>query len=143
MLLGYEGNKNTAVNQKGLAIVLDLADLSLRTPAVNQADAQRKPIGVNFISQYVNPIWSPDGNHILFHNQFLIGGVAPINSGIPIRNTLLAIPADSNRVIVNQSFNDSPPPAIIIQLADPINSGQLSPAWRGDTFNNGHYSWGQ
>ena len=43
-------------------------DLSLRIPAVNQADAQRTPIGENFISQYINPIQPPDGNHILLLN---------------------------------------------------------------------------
>ncbi len=153
LLLGYEGNTDALVGRNGLVLVLDLDDLSLRIPAVNQADSQRMPIGENFVSQYVNPMWSPDGTQIMLLNMANIGGTAltpdtiyvdgvqVVNPDIAIGNNLVVLPSDADHLVVNASYEPYVAPASVVQLADPTDSGRLSTRWQGDTFKGGHISW--
>ena len=139
LLLGYRG-RTGSVDTNGIVINLDLDSLSIRIPAVNRADVQTKPIGGNFVSQFSNPMWSPDGAHIMFLNNKYRGGAA-VSSSVANVNQLVVLPASASREIVNQSFESTPSPAIIIRLNDVVSSGQLNARWRGDTVKQGHIDW--
>lgn len=154
LLIGYEGNTDELFEYNGLALVLDLDDLSLRIPAIDQADAEKFPIGENFKSQFVNPIWSPDGTRIMILNMFAIGGTAltpdviyidgtvVVNRFIEISDNLIVIPADSDRLVINRDDDTYLDTVQLVVLEDVVDSARrLSPRWRGDSFKDTVFSW--
>ncbi|ASJ70487.1 hypothetical protein [Granulosicoccus antarcticus] len=154
LLIGYGGNTDGLVEQNGLALVLNLSDLSVRIPAIDYADANRSPIGENFKSQFINPIWSPDGTQIMILNLFSIGGSAltpsviyadgttVVNPYLVINDNLIVIPAGSDRLVINNAddtYSDSVKIAVFEDVVD--SRRRLSTRWRGDQFKEEFFSW--
>lgn len=134
-------------------IVLDLDTLDIRFPAVHSDDADSIPLSDEFQSQFTNPMWSPEGSNIMFLNRFSLAGAAVpneviemngfsvVNPGIPLRDAMVVVPAESDRVIVNQVNQNTPPPARYIQFEDRFNPGTLVFEWQADTIFSAHVDW--
>lgn len=143
LLIEYRGFSNASAS---IMIVLNLSTLDLRFPAVNEVDLNTVPIGDDFVSEFKNPTWSPDGQHIMFLNTFTTGVNPVVVPGFNApQDFMRVVPAESNRVIVNGWQGGSPvpsgSPAIVIQLEDP-SLGQLTFDWpASSSINDGHVEW--
>ncbi|MBX2879516.1 MAG: hypothetical protein KTR32_06250 [Granulosicoccus sp.] len=143
LLLEYRANINET-DPGSIIMVLDLNSLLLRIPAVNQADSATIPIGENFQSQFVQPMWSPDGQYIAFVNLFFIGSLGNPAGGDTQElsgDRIVAVPADSERVIVNATSEAPQSPAFVLQFSNPRSPDQLSARWYGDDFNDSNIDW--
>ena len=126
--------------------ILNLDTLDVRIPAIDPEDVNKIPIGDDFISQFQNPMWSPDGQYIMFLNSFTSSGSTIVGAqSVTLRDFMVAVPADSNRLVVSGFSNsDAPiqPPAIAIQLADPGGDGSVEINWPSSTtVDKGHIEW--
>lgn len=120
--------------------------MDLRIPAVNEIDLDKRPIGDDFVSEFKNPMWSPDGRHIMFLNTFTTGVNPVLVPGLNSpQDFMIAVPSDSSRTIVNGWQGSSPVPsgsaAIAIQLEDP-SLGRVTFDWpSSSSVNDGHVEW--
>ncbi len=147
LLIGYrrKSGANNGIDGGGLIIVLSLDDLSIRIPAVNQADQSTMPIGNGFISQYSNPMWSPDGRTIMFlNNTDLNGSVSSRNPifGLPaITFGMVVVPQEASRLIVNSPGEPIIAPARAVRMESVLTPGTTTSQWFGDRYEGGYVNW--
>ena len=122
-----------------IILILNLDTLGIRIPVVNPADADRMPIGDGFVSTFRHPMWSPDGEHIAFRNGFDSIFLTPV-PGVIINQSMIVVPADSNRLPINQPGEPLSESAVLLQFQDPVfDDGKFGSQWRRDRVRNGGY----
>jgi len=144
LLLEYRSFDNFA---SSTAIILNLDTLTIGFPAIDGADINTQPLDDSFVSQFKNPTWSPDGQHIMLYNTYLTNSravlTAPGNDAIG--QCMVAVPANARRTVVNGCFRGNPLPqgsdAILVRVQSP-STGVLSFSWPNvNTLNKEHFEW--
>ena len=136
LLLEYRPRNDGTLS---VVMILNLSTMGIRIPVVNPADADRIPLGDNFVSMFRHPMWSPDGENIAFRNGFDSIFLTPIN-GVVISQSMIVVPADSNRLQINQPGEPLSESAVMLQFQDVIfDDGRLGSEWRGDRVRDGGY----
>ena len=136
LLMEYRPRNDSTLS---IILILNLDTLGIRIPVVNPADADRMPMGDGFISTFRHPMWSPDGEHIAFRNGFDSIFLTPV-PGVIINQSMIVVPADSNRLPINQPGEPLSESAVLLQFQDPVfDDGRFGSQWRGDRVRNGGY----
>ena len=136
LLMEYRPRNDSTLS---IILILNLDTLDIRIPVVNPADADRMPMGDGFVSTFRHPMWSPDGEHIAFRNGFDSIFLTPV-PGVIINQSMIVVPADSNRLPINQPGEPLSESAVLLQFQDPVfDDGRFGSQWRGDRARNGGY----